>query len=157
MRLDRRQLMITAAAAGMVGAAPKSKAVHAAAAPKLSAADAALSKHLEDLAQRLLIRQPELATNLDYRPPHPDDIPPSYPEVDHHPDWTNIDRTRTQHAVTYTAPTMTGWLRTDSLVNTLDHHRRQRFLTDISDIIDQRFTGRIDRSYLYEMITATAN
>lgn len=63
MRLDRRQLMITAAAAGLVGAAPKSRAVHA---PKaaLSPADAKLSTHLEDLAQRLLIRQPELATNL---------------------------------------------------------------------------------------------
>jgi uncharacterized protein (DUF885 family) len=62
MLLDRRHLMITAAAAGLVGAAPKTKA--RAAKPKLSAADAALSTHLEDLAQRLLIRQPELATSL---------------------------------------------------------------------------------------------
>lgn len=63
MRLDRRQLMITAAAAGLAGAAPKSKAAHPAAA-KLSPADQAISSHLEDLAQRLLIRQPEAATNL---------------------------------------------------------------------------------------------
>jgi uncharacterized protein (DUF885 family) len=59
MRVDRRQLLLTAAAAGLVGAAPGARA----AAPS-APGDAALSTHLQDLAERLLIRQPETATNL---------------------------------------------------------------------------------------------
>lgn len=58
MHLDRRQLLMTAAAAGLAGCATTAPR------PAGSAADAALSSHLNDLAERLLIRSPEQATSL---------------------------------------------------------------------------------------------
>jgi uncharacterized protein (DUF885 family) len=61
MSLDRRHLILTAAAAGLGAAAPKAKP--AAAPPRASTPDAALAKHLDRLAETLLDRWPEQATS----------------------------------------------------------------------------------------------
>jgi uncharacterized protein (DUF885 family) len=69
MTLARRDLLLTAAAAGLIGAAPKphKAAPHAApATPPRPAApgDAALDRYFADLSEQLLIAQPEQATSL---------------------------------------------------------------------------------------------
>ncbi|HVI34013.1 DUF885 domain-containing protein [Phenylobacterium sp.] len=61
MRLDRRDLLLSAGAAGLLAAAPGALA-QTPAAP--DTADQALGRHLDDLAERLLIKTPETATSL---------------------------------------------------------------------------------------------
>ena len=64
MGLDRRQVLLTAAAAGLTGAKPVRRRKAAPKGPAVSAADASLAHYLDDLAERLLIRWPDQATNL---------------------------------------------------------------------------------------------
>ncbi|HEY8571522.1 DUF885 domain-containing protein [Phenylobacterium sp.] len=68
MSLNRRELMVSAAAAGLAGCASTPPPAPLAAPPPAAAQptpyDAALSRYLDDLAQRLLIRNPEQATSL---------------------------------------------------------------------------------------------
>jgi uncharacterized protein (DUF885 family) len=59
MKLDRRHLLVTAAAAGLAAAARKPHA----AAPRPGTPDAALETHLDQLAESLLSRWPEQATS----------------------------------------------------------------------------------------------
>ena len=60
MRPDRRALLLSAAAAGLLGSQQTAHAQSASAGP----GDAGLLRGLDDLAQQLLIRQPETATAL---------------------------------------------------------------------------------------------
>jgi uncharacterized protein (DUF885 family) len=62
MTIDRRRLLTTAAAAGLAGCA--TAAPPAAPAAPAAGAEGALARHLDDLAERLLIRDPEQATSL---------------------------------------------------------------------------------------------
>lgn len=62
MTLDRRHLLISGAAAGLVAAAPKARKPHAATHGR-SPEDAALAQHLDELAGALLTRWPEQATS----------------------------------------------------------------------------------------------
>ncbi|RAK58476.1 DUF885 domain-containing protein [Phenylobacterium hankyongense] len=69
MSFARRDLLLTAAAAGLIGAAPKPHKVapHAAAAAPPTPAgpgDAALDRYFADLSEQLLIASPEQATSL---------------------------------------------------------------------------------------------
>jgi uncharacterized protein (DUF885 family) len=57
MSLDRRQLLVTAAAAGLAGIAPQALAAPA-------AGDAPLNKYFDDLSQQILDQGPEAATYL---------------------------------------------------------------------------------------------
>jgi uncharacterized protein (DUF885 family) len=62
MRLDRRAVLASAAAAGLVGTWPPVAQAQVGQAQVTAPGDAALSRHLDDLAEHLLIRQPETAT-----------------------------------------------------------------------------------------------
>jgi uncharacterized protein (DUF885 family) len=65
MRLDRRDLLLSAGAAGLLAAArPASAQVTPAGPPAPESADQALGRLLDDLAERMLIRNPEQATSL---------------------------------------------------------------------------------------------
>jgi uncharacterized protein (DUF885 family) len=59
MSLIRRDLLLTAAAAGLMGAAPKPKGPHAAA-----AGDVAINRYFDGLSNEILTKNPETATSL---------------------------------------------------------------------------------------------
>nr|MEA2798672.1 hypothetical protein [Phenylobacterium sp.] len=59
MSLIRRDLLLTAAAAGLMGAAPKPKGLHAAA-----AGDVAINRYFDGLSNEILTKNPETATSL---------------------------------------------------------------------------------------------
>lgn len=96
-----------------------------------------------------------LAADLTFRPPLPDEIPASYPELEQVPAFVSVRRERFHIPTRYTTDEYVGLLRTDSLVNTLDPESRARFLDDIALLIDNSFGGLIERSYLYEVVVAT--
>ena len=48
-----------------------------------------------------------------------------------------------------------GWLRTDSLVNSLDPAARSGFLHDIERLIASGHQGTIERNFVYDVIVAT--
>ncbi len=95
-----------------------------------------------------------LATDLTFRPPVPDEIPSSYPELDGFPEYASVRRERFLMPTRYTTDEYVGLLQTDSLVNTLVPDSRARFLDDIAHLIASSFGGVIERSYLYELIVA---
>lgn len=47
-----------------------------------------------------------------------------------------------------------GWLRTDSLVNTLNEQSRRGFLQDVEDLVEAKYNGQVARNYVYEVIVA---
>ena len=96
-----------------------------------------------------------LAADLTFRPPLPDDVPVSYPELGEMPAYASMRRERFQIPTRYTTDQYVGLLQTDSLVNTLDVGTRARFLDDVAFLIDSSFGGVIERGYLYELIVAT--
>jgi len=96
-----------------------------------------------------------LATDLTFRPPKPDELPASYPELDGAGVYAGVRRERFEMPTTYTTDEYVGLLRTDSLVNTLDLVARTRFLDDIASLIDSSLRGVVQRSYLYELVVAT--
>ena len=96
-----------------------------------------------------------LASDLTFRPPLPDQVPVSYPELDRLPVYSSVRRERFEISATYTTDEYAGLLQTDSLVNTLDPEARARFLDDIASLVDSSFGGVIERSYLYEVVVAT--
>jgi len=49
---------------------------------------------------------------------------------------------------------MSGWLRTDSLVNSVDEESRGGFLDDMDRLISLRYDGAVERNFLYEVIVA---
>ncbi len=100
-------------------------------------------------------RRSGLASDLTFRPPHPDELPVSYPELEGVPAYATVQRERFQIPTRYTTDEYSGLLQTDSLVNTLDPGARTRFLDEIAFLIDDSFGGVIERSYLYELIVAT--
>ena len=50
-----------------------------------------------------------------------------------------------------------GWLKTDSLVLSLDPQSRRGFLNDIAALIDRKYDGRVARNFVYEVITVVRN
>jgi SAM-dependent methyltransferase len=69
-----------------------------------------------------------LAADLTFRPPRPDEVPASYPELEDAPAYADVRRERVEIPTRYTTAEYAGLLRTDSLVNTLDPKPRGRFL-----------------------------
>ena len=96
-----------------------------------------------------------LAADLTFRPPHANDVPMSYPELEQEPAYARVRRERFEIPTRYTTEQYAGLLQTDSLVNTLDLERRGRFLLDVASLIDNSFGGVIERNYLYELVVAT--
>ncbi|HLY31836.1 MAG TPA: hypothetical protein VKQ36_12475 [Ktedonobacterales bacterium] len=47
-----------------------------------------------------------------------------------------------------------GWLKTDSLVNTLDEQARRGFLLDMERLIESKYSSEVVRNYIYEIIVA---
>lgn len=85
----------------------------------------------------------------------PGDIPPGYLELDEHPAWGVVRRRRLVIDRPFTTETWMGLLATDSLVNSLTPEARSVFLSDMASLIDGRYSGKIVRRFLYEIITAT--
>ena len=87
--------------------------------------------------------------------PEAADMPWMYPELDQLQEFSSVTRERIDHTASFTTEDYVGLLGTDSLVLTLAPPARAGFLRDIAALIDDHFGGRIDRRYLYEIVTAT--
>jgi hypothetical protein len=57
----------------------------------------------------------------------------------------------------HTIVSYVGWLKTDSLVLSLDPQSRQGFRQDIEALIDTKYDGRVSRNFVYEVIAAVRN
>src|SRR5947207_5724797 len=64
MSLDRRHLLLSAAASGLAAAGPKPKGAGHPAPPGTGAADAALGRYFDQVSDRYLAASPETATSL---------------------------------------------------------------------------------------------
>jgi SAM-dependent methyltransferase len=89
--------------------------------------------------------------------PRARDVAPSYLEVDESGYFDRI--TRTPFALTRRMDTAhyIGHLNTDSLILTLDEHRRRRFLATLARLVDTEFDGQIARRYVYDVVVARRN
>jgi SAM-dependent methyltransferase len=95
-----------------------------------------------------------LSDDPNFQPPAGRDAPIGYPELDDRQEFGPVRRDRFEIPQHHTAESYVGWLRTDSLIATLDPRDREGFLVDIGDLIDNKFHGRVSRNFLYEVITA---
>jgi SAM-dependent methyltransferase len=95
-----------------------------------------------------------LSDDLAFQPPTPDTIPTVYPELDQLPEFRAVERRRYEIPRTHTTDAYIGWLKTDSLVNSLDDTSRRGFLHDMEYLIDMKYHGEVIRYYIYEVITA---
>jgi SAM-dependent methyltransferase len=86
--------------------------------------------------------------------PAPNELPDTYPELDGRPELSSVERRRFEIAKRYTATSYVGWLRTDSLVNSVDLESRRGFLSEIEELITSRYDGSVERNFLYEIIVA---
>lgn len=89
-----------------------------------------------------------------YEPPAPSALPPSYPELEDLEVFSAVHRRCFELALPRTTDEYVGWLRTDSLVSTLDDGARRGFLGDIEQLIDERYGGRVARNWVYELVVA---
>jgi Methyltransferase domain len=55
-----------------------------------------------------------------FEPPPPEDAPIMYPELEDHPEFGRLQRHRFEIPTRHTTDSYVGWLRTDSLVSSLD-------------------------------------
>jgi hypothetical protein len=55
---------------------------------------------------------------------------------------------------THSTAAYIGWLKTDSLVNSLGDESRRGFLHDMKRLIDSKYHGEVIRNYVYDVITA---
>jgi SAM-dependent methyltransferase len=89
-----------------------------------------------------------------FAPPNPEDAPIMYPELNERPEFGPVRRHRFEIPRQHTAETYLGWLRTDSLVTTLEPAARKGFLHDIGHLVETEFQGTVSRNFLYEVISA---
>ena len=76
------------------------------------------------------------------------------PELDGRPEFGVVQRHRFEILRQQDAESYVGWLKTDSLVATLDQDARGAFLSDIANLIETKFKGTVSRNFLYEVISA---
>jgi SAM-dependent methyltransferase len=88
-----------------------------------------------------------------FQPPTVEDAPIMYPELDDRPEFGPVRRDRFEIARQHTAESYLGWLKTDSLIATLDADARDGFLNDVGHLVDTGFQGTVSRNFLYEVIT----
>ena len=96
-----------------------------------------------------------LSSDPAFRPPEPAGVAASYPELDARPEFGSVTRQRLEIPMQHTAVSYVGWLRTDSLVNTLPEDERRGFLADIEHLIASRYGGSVVRNFVYELVGAT--
>ncbi len=92
-----------------------------------------------------------------FEPPAPEDAPVMYPELGDLPGFGRVQRHRFEIPRQHTTASYVGWLKTDSLVLSLDRESRRGFLQDIEALIDTKYDGRVARNFVYEVIAATRN
>jgi protein-L-isoaspartate O-methyltransferase len=107
--------------------------------------------HVE--SQRLYVGA-GLAEDENFSPPAAEELPPSYPELDGDPAFTQVERTWHPIERHFTAAEYVGLLRTDSLVARVSEPGRQAFLDGIGQIIEERCGGEITRAFVHELIVA---
>ena len=79
-----------------------------------------------------------------------------YPELDAEPGFRSVRRQRFEIPRQHTTESYVGWLRTDSLILSLDERTRARFLNDIAALIDGKYGGSVARNFAYDVITASS-
>jgi SAM-dependent methyltransferase len=95
-----------------------------------------------------------LSEDLSFQPPAPDNVPTMYPELERLPEFCSVQRHRSKIPRRHSTASYTGWLHTDSLVNSLDDSSRRGFLQDIERLIEAKYNGEVVRNYVYDAIVA---
>jgi SAM-dependent methyltransferase len=90
-----------------------------------------------------------------FEPTAPADVPTMYPELDQAQEWSSVARRRFEIPMRHSTASYVGWLRTDSLVNSLDAQARRGFLDDIERLIASNYHGTVERNFVYDLIVAT--
>lgn len=89
-----------------------------------------------------------------FQPTAPADAPVTYPELEAAPEFRSVTRHRFEIPRQHTTDSYVGWLRTDSLILSLDDQARAGFLNDIGGLIDRKYNGSVARNFVYDVITA---
>jgi SAM-dependent methyltransferase len=84
----------------------------------------------------------------------PEDAPVMYPELEDRPEFERVQRHRFEIPTRHTTASYLGWLKTDSLVLSLDPESRRGFLNDIESLIETKYDGRVARNFVYDVIAA---
>jgi SAM-dependent methyltransferase len=89
-----------------------------------------------------------------FQPTAPADVPTMYPELDELQEFSSVERQGFEIPTRYSTASYIGWLRTDSLVNSLDDEARRGFLRDIEQLIDAKYHGTVARNFVYDLTVA---
>jgi SAM-dependent methyltransferase len=89
-----------------------------------------------------------------FQPTAPADAPTVYPELGELQEFSSVERDRFEIPMRYSTASYVGWLRTDSLVNSLDDEARRGFLQDIEQLIDSKYHGTVARNFVYDVTVA---
>ncbi len=95
-----------------------------------------------------------LSDNLSFQLPTADTIPPLYPELDQLPAFRSVERHRHELPRRHSTAAYIGWLKTDSLVNSLNDTSRGGFLEDIERLIESKYNNEVVRNFVYDIIVA---
>jgi SAM-dependent methyltransferase len=98
-----------------------------------------------------------LSDDPSFEPPAPKDAPIMYAELEDQPEFGRVERHRFEISRRHTTDSYVGWLKTDSLVLSIDPDARRGFLTDIEILIDTKYDGCVFRNFVYEVIVALRN
>ena len=97
-----------------------------------------------------------LSDDLFFQLPAPADAPVMYPELDAEPGFRSVRRQRFEIPRQHTTEPYVGWLRTDSLILSLDERTRARFLNDIAVLIDGKYGGPVARNFAHDVLTTSS-
>jgi len=89
-----------------------------------------------------------------FQPTAAADAPITYPELDERQEFSSVERRRFEIPMRHSTASYIGWLRTDSLVNSLSDEARRGFLQDIEHLIDATYHGTVARNFVYEVTVA---
>lgn len=95
-----------------------------------------------------------LSDDSSFQPTAPDNVPTMYPELDQLPEFRAVERRHFEIPRSLSATAYIGWLKTDSLVNSLDDTARRGFLQDIERLIESKYNGEVVRNFVYDVIVA---
>jgi hypothetical protein len=87
-----------------------------------------------------------------FQPPAAADAPVMYPELEEQPEFDSVRRICFEIPRQHTIESYVGWLKTDSLILSLDNEARRGFLSDIATLIDRKYCGAVSRNLVYEEI-----
>jgi SAM-dependent methyltransferase len=92
-----------------------------------------------------------------FEPTAPEDAQVMYPELEEQPEFATVQRHRFEIPRRHTTDSYVGWLKTDSLVLSLDPRSKRGFLNDIEALIETKYHGSVSRNFVYEVIAAVRN